>query len=148
MANIFGDLHNNVKLLRSITPAAVGTTGIANGKLGPVIDTKGYGGVEFINAFGTSAAVTDVVNCIVYECSTSDGTFTSVADTNLLGTEAAASYPAANPRVSGTSQNMTVKVGYRGSQRYVKSRLYGIGTATCVVSQTVLLHTPRDMPVS
>lgn len=142
------DLHSNVKVVRAIVPAAVGTTGIGNGKLSGVIDRRGYGGVEFIYGFGTSAAVTDVVNAIVYECATSGGSFTSVADADLIGTEAAASYPAVTGRTSGVSQNFFSKLGYKGNQPFLKTRLYGIGTATCIVSAAAVLHSPRHAPAA
>lgn len=142
------DLHNNVKVVNAITPAAVGTTGIAGGKLSAAIDRLGYQGVEFVIGYGTSAAVTDVVTPIVYESDASTGGFTSVADANLIGTEAGAAYPAVTGRASGVSQNFATKLGYKGDKRYLKLRLYGVGTATCVVAASAVLHTPRHAPVS
>lgn len=142
------DLHNNVKIERAIVPQAVGTTGIANGKLSGAIDRLGYRGVEFVIGYGVSAAVTDVVTPVLYEGDATDGSFTSVADANLIGTEAEASFPAVTGRTSGVSQNMFKKLGYKGDKRYLKLRLYGVGTATCVVSAAAVLHTPRHAPVS
>lgn len=142
------DLHNNVKVVNAITPAQVGTTGIAGGKLSAAIDRLGYQGVEFIYGFGTSAAVTDVVTPIVYESAAATGGFTSVADTDLIGTEAGSGYPAVTGRTSGVSQNFAAKLGYKGDKRYLKTRLYGVGTATCVVSAAAVLHTPRHAPVT
>lgn len=145
MANIYGDLHSNVKQKFCFTKA-VGTTGAANGSLSPVIDRAGYGGVEFIYSYGVSAAVTDVITPVVFECATSDGTFTSVADADLIGTESDAAYPAVTGRTSGVNQNFSSRLGYKGAQRYVKTKLYGVGTATSIVSAVAVLHTPRNLP--
>ena len=142
------DIHNNIKVVNAIPPAAVGTTGIANGALSAAIDRRGYQGVEFVFGYGVSAAVTDVVTPVIYECDTATGTFTSVADADLIGTEAEASFPAVTGRTSGVNQNFAAKLGYKGSKPFLKARLYGVGTATCVVSAAALLHTPRHAPVS
>jgi hypothetical protein len=47
------------------------------------------------------------------------GTMTSVADTNLIGLELNASIAAAATRTSGVSKNVTKRVGYIGTKRYV-----------------------------
>ncbi len=143
--DLYKDMHNQVKQKFCFTKA-VGTTGAANGSLSPVIDRKGYGGVEFIYSYGVSAAVTDVITPVVLECETSNGTFTSVADADLIGTEADAAYPAATGRTSGVNQNFAARLGYKGDKRYVKTKLYGVGTATAVVSAVAVLHTPRSVP--
>lgn len=143
------EIHSNIKAVKAIQPKAVGTSGALNGSLSGVIDTLGYRGVEFIYGYGTTAAVTDVVTPVVLECETSGGTFTSVADADLIGTEAAAAMPAtATTRVSGVSMNFNSKLGYKGSKRFLKTRLYGIGTATAIVSAVALLHTPRHAPAA
>lgn len=140
------DLHNNVKLTRAIPPRVVGTTGIANGSISAAIDRQGYRGVEFVIGYGTSAAVTDVVTPIVYEGDTTNGTFTSVADADLLGTELAASSPAVTGRTSGVSQHFFTKIGYKGNKRYLKTRVYAVGTATCVISVVAVMHNAEVAP--
>jgi hypothetical protein len=50
------DLHSNIKVVRCISPVAVGTTGAANGKTGFPIDTQGYRGVEWIIDYGTDCS--------------------------------------------------------------------------------------------
>ena len=46
--------HNNIRVLRGVSPVAIGTTG--TGKTSAVIDRQSYGGVEFLLAFGTITA--------------------------------------------------------------------------------------------
>ena len=143
------DLHNNIKVVRAITPAAVGTTGIAGGQLSGVLDRRGYEAVEFVISHGTAGVTSDTTTVIVYECATSDGSFTSVADANLLGTEAAAGLPAeATSRTSGVGKNIATKVGYIGTKRFLKIRLYGIGHATGLVSANAVMHRAGLAPVA
>lgn len=132
------DMHNNISVLHAITPQAVGTTGIAGGKLSGALDRRGFQAVEFIYSSGASASAADTITPIVYEGDTTDGSFTSVANADLLGTEAALTLTAAK----------TAKVGYIGSKRYLKLRLYGTGTATAVVAATAVLGTPAIRPQS
>jgi hypothetical protein len=139
------DLHNNLYAIRAISPIAIGTTG--TGKTSGVLDTLGYSGVEFIGSYGTITSTTAVYTAILKECATTGGTFTSVADSDLLGTEAAF-VPAAGTRTSGTTKNVTKRLGYIGNQRYLKIQVYSAGTAGTIVGVDMLLHSPRSAPTS
>lgn len=132
------DMHNNIKRLIAITPQAVGTSGIAGGKLSGIIDRRGYDAVEFIYSSGASASVADTITPVIYEAAATGDSFTSVADTYLVGTESAITLTAA----------ATKNVGYTGLKRYLKIRLYGTGTATAVVAATVDLGLPSRQPVT
>ena len=132
------DLHNSIKRLVAIAPQAVGTTGAANGVLSGIIDRKGYDAVEFVYSSGTSAATGDTITPVVLEADATGDSFTSVADTNLVGTEAAITLTAAAAK----------NVGYIGGKRYLKLRLYGVGTATAIVGATVDLGRPSRQPVA
>lgn len=132
------DLHNAIKVIHAITPQAVGTSGIAGGKLSSVIDRRGYDSVELIYSSGTTLSAADTVVPVVYECATTGGTFTSVADADLLGSESALVLSAAK---SG-------KVGYRGNKPYLKLRLYGTGHATGIVSAVAVMGNAEQAPVA
>lgn len=132
------DLHNSITVIHAITPQAVGTSGASNGKLSAYIDRRGYDAVEFIYAAGATASAADTVTPVILEGDTTGGSFTSVADANLVGTEAALTLTAAK----------TGKVGYNGSKRYLKIRLYGVGHATGIVSATALLGAPSARPAA
>lgn len=133
------DIHNNIKVVTAITPQAVGTTGIANGKLSAAIDRKGYAAAEFSYHSGASGAATDTITPVMYESDTTDGSFTSVAAGSLLGSEAA---------LTLTTAGLIGRVGYRGNKRYLKLRLYGTGTATAIVAAQAILSTPEAAPVA
>jgi hypothetical protein len=133
------DTYSNMKPVTAVAPVAVGTTGVAGGKLSAAIDRKGYGAVTFVTARGVSAAATDTINHVVYESDATNATFTSVADADLIGTEAGA--------VMTGSAALVSKIGYKGNKRYLKLRLYGLGTATSPVSAVALMR-PIHMPAA
>jgi hypothetical protein len=132
------DMHNNIKVVHAITPQAVGTSGIAGGKLSAIIDRQGYESAEFVFSYGATASAADTLVPVVYECATTGGSFTSVADADLLGTEAAITITAA-----GSS-----KIGYRGNKRYIRMRLYGTGHATGIVSAAAVLGNASRAPTA
>lgn len=144
------DLHSNIKVLRAIEPKAVGTTGIANGSLSPVLDRRGFRSAEFVISHGTAGATGDTTTPVIYESdTTTTGDFTSVADADLLGTETNAGLPAqATARTSGVGQNIATKIGYRGNKRYLRLRLYGAGHATGLVAAALVLSDPELAPVA
>lgn len=132
------DLYNNIKVIQTHSGANVGTTGAANGTLSAAIDRRGYGSVVFNYGRGVSAAATDTITPVILEGSATDGSFTSVAGADLLGSEAALTGSAA---ASG-------KIGYIGNSRYLKMRLYGVGTASCRVNGQAILGHPGRAPVA
>lgn len=132
------DMHNGIKVIHAITPQTSGTSGAANGRLSPIIDRQGFESVEFVYSSGTSASAADTINPIMLEADATGDSFTSVADGDLLGTESAITLSAA----------ATKKVGYKGNKRYLRLRLYGLGTATAIISATAILGNPADAPVA
>ena len=136
------DLHNNSRTAVAIAPVAVGTTG--TGQTGKVIDRQGYGGVEFVIGYGTITSTAATLTVTVKEGDAA-GSLTSVADADLLGTEALAGVAAA-VRTSGTSKNVTKRVGYRGSKRYVQCNIKSTATAGTLISSTAVLHNPSVAP--
>ena len=139
------DLHNNTRTKTVIAPVAIGANATKTGK---IIDRQGYGGVEFIAAYGAVTTTGTVVTLVVKEGDVT-GTLTSVADGDLLGTEALASLLATTPRTSGTSQNVTKRVGYKGIKRYVQVNAVQTGvTSVGCVGVVAVLHTPEASPTA
>lgn len=138
------DLHNNMKQMRVVGPVAIGANGTVAGK---VIDRKGYGGVQFIVGYGAIATSGTVATVVVKE-GDATGSMTSVADSNLIGTEVLASRPAA-ALASGTTINVAKRIGYVGSKRYVTVDVVKSGTTSvgCVDVKAVLFN-PANAPVS
>jgi len=137
------DLHSKVRTAVAIAPVAVGTTG--TGQTGKVIDTAGYGGVEFILAYGTITATSATLTATLKEGDVT-GTLTSVADADMLGTELLAGIAATTPRTSGVSKNVTKRLGYKGNKRYVQLNIKSTVTAATIISATAVLHSPNVAP--
>ena len=137
------DLHNNIAVKRVISPVAIGANAT---KTGIVIDRQGYGGVEFIASYGAVTTTGTIDTLVVLEGDVT-GTLTSVADADLLGTEALASLLAATPRTSGTTKNVSKRIGYKGNKRYVSVNAISTGvTSVGCVGVDAILHSPQVGP--
>lgn len=127
------DLHNHIKPAVAFNPATISSSTTTAGN---IIDTLGYGSVEFILTSGTRT----------------DGTFTplieegddpalgdnvAVDDANLFGTEAGAALSASNS---------VKRVGYRvGNKRYVRLSYVSSGvTSGCTSMGAVALLANAD----
>lgn len=140
------DLHNNSRAKRVIAPIAIGANAT---KTGAVIDRQGYGGVEFVASYGAVTTTGTVVTLVVKEGDVT-GTLTSVADADLLGTEVLASLPVqATARTSEVGKNVTKRVGYKGSKRYVSVDAISTGTTSVgCISVGALLHHAQIAPTA
>lgn len=139
------DLHSNIRTKTVVSPAAIGANAT---KTGLVIDRQGYGGVEFIAAYGAVTTTGTVVTLVVKDGDVT-GTLASVADTYLIGTEALASLPAATPRTAGTTKEVTKRVGYKGVKRYVSVDAVSTGvTSVGVVGVVAVLYSPESAPTT
>lgn len=139
------DLHSNIRTKTVITPTAIGPNAT---KSGLVIDRQGYGGVEFIAAYG-SVTTTGTVVTLVVKDGDATGSLTSVADDYLIGTEALASLLAATPRTAGTTKEVTKRIGYIGNKRYVTVNAVQTGTTSVgCVSVEAVLHSPENAPTA
>lgn len=134
------DLHDNIKIVRSIAPVA----GAATGK---IVDRAGYAGVEILLSYGSVTATNATVIPVIKEGDVT-GTMTSVADTDLIGLELNASIAAAATRTSGASKNVTKRVGYKGLKRYISVNTLQTVTAAAVNGVDILLGNPTNAPVA
>ena len=142
-----------VKRVRSISPVAIGTTG--TGQTGKIVDRRptvsgvvyNYRGVVFELDYGTITATNAAFTLVVKEGDVTSA-MTSIADTDLDGTEAAA-VPATGTRTSGTTKNVSFRLGYKGNKRYVQvSKLSSTVTAGPPIAATVLLTDPDIAPIA
>jgi len=140
----YRDMHNNVDIIRVICPVAIGTTG--TGQTGNVIDTRGYDSVEFDISYGAITATGAVFSVTVLE-GDATGSLTSVADADLLGTEAGAGLAAA-ARVDNSTENVTKRIGYRGGSRYVRVDVSSTATAGTPVAVNAILGRPHRAAVA
>lgn len=127
------DNYSGLNVRTAIKPVAIGTTG--TGQTGKVIDRKGYlGPVLFALSYGEITATSAVYTVTVKEGDVT-GTLTSVADIDLIGTEATAA-PGTGARTSGATKNVTKKVAYKGGKRYCQVSVKSTATAGTIVSAT------------
>lgn len=138
------DLHDNIKQMRVIGPVAIGANATITGK---IIDRQGYGGVEFVAGYGAIVTTGTVVTLVAFEGDVT-GTMTSVADADLLGTEALASR-LGGATTSGTGSNVAKRLGYIGNKRYVRVDAVKTGTTSvgCVDVKAILFN-PSVAPIS
>lgn len=131
------ELHSNIDARLAINAVALGATGTITGS---IIDRAGYGGVEFVIGYG-SVVTTGTVATVVVKEGDVTGTLTSVADADLIGTEALASL-LAGARTAGTGKECTKRIGYKGTKRYVQASIIGSGTTSVgyVWADAVLFH--------
>lgn len=138
MSIMNNDMHSNVTIVRGAGPVAIGTTG--TGQAGAIIDRRGYGGVQFLVSYGTVTA-TAAVYTVTVSHGDATGAMTSVADADLIGTEALAGV-AAGARTDGSTKNVVKKIGYRGNKRYVQCGVKSTATAGTLVSVNAVLFNP------
>lgn len=137
--------HSDIITKRAFGPVAVGTTG--TGQVGKVIDRRGYRGVEVILSYGTITATNAVFTVTLKEGDVT-GTMTSVADTDMEGTEAGAGIAAGTPRTSDSNKLVTKRLRYKGSKRYLQCGVKSTITATTPVAGVFVLSEPETAPTS
>lgn len=111
------DLHNNIKAVRGISPAAAVTDNTAF--VSQIVDTAGFNSVEFIGQFGAIADADCTFTVLVEDgdaANLSDNA--AVDDQYLLGVEAMVD--GSGNQLRYDSDDKTFKIGYAGPKRYVR----------------------------
>lgn len=139
------DLHDQIRIVRGVSPVAIGTTG--TGKTGAIVDRSGYKTVEFEVSYGTVTA-TNAVFTVTAKEGDATGSMTSIADADLIGTEALAGLAAAATRTSGVSKNVTKRLGYKGLKKYVQLNVKSTVTAGTPVGVNYILGMPEQAPTA
>lgn len=107
------DLHNHLNFRAGLYPLATAgadTTALVS----QIVDTRGFGSVEFVIQTGTLADVDATFTTLVEDGDAADmSDAATVIPAQLLGTVAQASFTFAN-------DNSCFKIGYIGSKRYVR----------------------------
>jgi len=106
------DLHNDLKFSRGLSPVVAGTDNTAY--VSQIIDTANFSATEFVILTGVNTDADATFTVLVEDgadAALSDAA--AVADSFLLGTEAAASFTFAD-------DNLTKKIGYIGIKRYAR----------------------------
>jgi len=133
------DLYNNIHPVIAIAPVTISDgTALVSGS----IDTLGYESVTFVIQTGTLADADATWAVVVKDGdSATQNTHTAVADTFLLGTEAAAGFAFGD---DGEAR----KIGYVGGKRYVSIEIDDVvaNTGSTPLAVVALLGHPRSAP--
>lgn len=134
------DLMNNITPRVAIVPAVVANN---TAQVGEVIDTLGFDSLTFVIGSGTLADADATFTALVEEgdaANLSDAA--AVADEDLIGTEALASF-------DQDADDAAFKIGYRGNKRFARLTLTPAGNAAAApVCALAILGHPRSAPTS
>jgi hypothetical protein len=132
------DLHNNIHVLRVISPVSVADN---TAQVGQIIDRQGYHSLEYVIATG-SIADADATFAVLLEESDDSGMSgaTAVADADLIGTETLAGF-------QFDDDNETRKLGYKGHKRYTRLTITPSANASAaLLSAVAVLGHPANAP--
>lgn len=104
------DLASNIAIRAVIAPAVVSDNTAA---VGTVIDRRGFDSLTYVIATGTLADADATFTALLEESDASGAGFTAVADADMIGTEALASFTFAD-------DGAVRKLGYIGHKRYTR----------------------------
>lgn len=116
------DLHNNSHYVPVILPVAAAITD-NTAQVGAIVDHRGYDSAEYVIMAGTLADAGATFTALLEESDSSDlSGSNAVADEDLLGTEALASFTQAD-------DGKVFKLGYRGSKPFTRLTITPAGNA-------------------
>ena len=134
------DMHNDMKASRGLSPVAAAPTG-NTALVSQIVDTSLFFSTEFVILLGSIADVDATFVVLVEDGDNASLTDNAaVADAQLLGTEAGAAY-------LFSDDNKVVKIGYRGSKRYVRVTVTPSANSGdhCIAGVWIQCH-PRTAP--
>ncbi len=134
------DLHNNIDVKRVISPVSVADN---TAQVGQIIDRQGFNALEYVIAAGSLADADATFTVLLEEgdvANLSDAA--AVADADLLGTEALASFTFA-------SDDKVFKLGYKGNKRYTRLTITPAANASAALLAAVaVLGSPAIAPTA
>lgn len=132
------DMFNQVTPARCISPVSVADNTAA---VGQIIDRKGFESLTYLIATGSLGDAGAEFTVLLEEGDVSNlSDAAAVADTNLLGTEALASF-------IQSDDNKCFKLGYLGTKRYTRLTITPTNNATAsLIGVIALLGNPAAAP--
>lgn len=125
------DLVNNIKVVNAVNSAAL--TGDSSESA--AIDTAGF---ESVTVIAQMAAFTSGAGKIsISECDTFNGSFTAVAESDLI-----------NAPESMAAVGAVSKVGYRGHKQFIKVKIAKDSAISATVGAVVILGNARHKAVA
>lgn len=139
-----GDLHNNVRVVRVISPHSPAATGLIAGQ---VVDRAGYANLEFVFQSGTQTTSAITMTPVVMHSAQAATGFVSAPDSALLGTEAGVN-TALGGGAGSNGANKVAKLGYIGSNRYVRCDFNVLAGATGTYNVVAVQTGANKAPVA
>ena len=124
------DLVNNIKVVNAVNSVAL--TGDSSESA--AIDTAGFESVTVIAQM--SAFTSGAGKISISECDTSDGSFTAVAESDLI-----------NVPEKMAAAGAVSKVGYRGHKQFIKVKIAKDSAISATVGAVVILGNPHHKAV-
>ncbi len=136
------DMFNNINVKPVLVPVA---TALADNtaQVGAIINRKGYNSLTYLIMTGALADAAATFTTLLEESDDSGMSgATAVADTDLLGTEALASFTQA-------SDGLCLKLGYTGNKTYTRLTITPAGNAAAAPMVVMaLLGYPNNSPTA
>jgi len=134
------EMFNNINLKRVLSPVSVADN---TAQVGEVIDHQGLpvGGAVYVIATGSIGDAGAEFTTLLEESDASGSGFAAVADADLLGTEALASF-------IQTDDNKCFKLGYKGIKRYTRLTITPTNNAKEALIAAVCITQPLLGPTS
>ena len=132
------DLMNCINVKRVLSPVSVADN---TAQVGQVIDGQNAASLTYIIATGSLGDAGAEFTVLLEECDTSGGTYTAVADADLLGTEALASF-------IQSDDDKCFKLGYIGKKRYTRMTITPTNNATAALIAAVAILQPGLLPAA
>jgi hypothetical protein len=134
------DMHNEIHPIRAISPVSVADN---TAQVSQIIDRQGYNELEFVILTGSLADADATFTVLIEDGDNSAlSDAAAVADSQLLGTEALASFTFAE-------DDKTRKIGYRGSKRYIRLTITPAANASAALLAAVaILGDPEVQPTA
>ncbi len=124
------DLHNKIDVRRALSPASVADN---TAQVSEIIDRAGFESLEFVIATGSLGDAGAEFTVLVEDGDASNlSDNAAVADAELLGTEALASF-------IQSDDDKVFKIGYVGSKRYVRLTITPTNNATASLIAAVAI---------
>lgn len=125
------DLVNNIKVVNAVNSAAL----TDDSSESAAIDTAGFESVTVIAQMSSFTSGAGKIS--ISECDTSDGSFTAVADRDLI-----------NASESMAVAGAVSKVGYRGHKQFIKVKIAKDSAISATVGAVVILGNARHKAVA